>query len=85
MRSCATCPSLEASSAASVRRGALEEETKEKWKKGAKVTAHGLADVAEVAGHIVAGTAKGAADGIEAVSNHHRDNDDEESEGKERK
>jgi len=57
----------------------MEEETKEKWKKGAKVTAHGLADVAEVAGHIVAGTAKGAADGIESVSSHHRETDDEES------
>lgn len=62
----------------------MEEETKEKWKKGAKVTAHGLADVAEVAGHIVAGTAKGAADGIEAVSSHHRESDDEEGEGKKR-
>lgn len=58
----------------------MEEEAKEKWKKGAKVTAHGLADVAEVAGHIVAGTAKGAADGIEAVSSHHRGNDDESGE-----
>jgi len=54
----------------------VEEETKEKWKKGAKATAHGLGDVAEVAGHIIAGTAKGAADGIEAVSSHHRDTRD---------
>lgn len=55
----------------------VEEETKEKWKKGAKVAGHGLADVAEVAGHIVAGTAKGAADGIEAVASHHRDEDED--------
>lgn len=51
----------------------MDEETKEKWKKGAKVTAHGLGDVAEVAGHIVAGTVKGAADGIEEVSKHHKE------------
>ena len=55
----------------------MEEETKEKWKKGAKVAGHGLADVANVAGHIVAGTAKGAADGIESVASHHRDQDDD--------
>ena len=53
----------------------VEEETKDKWKKGAKVAGHGLADVANVAGHIVAGTAKGAADGIESVASHHRDQD----------
>lgn len=51
----------------------MEEETKDKLKKGAKVTAHGLGDVAEVAGHMIAGTFKGAADGIEAVSSHHRE------------
>jgi len=56
---------------------AVEEETKDKWKKGAKVAGHGLADVANVAGHIVAGTAKGAADGIESVASHHRDQDDD--------
>lgn len=54
----------------------MEDKTKENWKKGAKMAGHGLADVAEVAGHIVAGTAKGAADGIESVASHHRDEDD---------
>lgn len=51
----------------------MDEETKERLKKGAKITAHGLGDVAEVAGHIVEGTVKGAADGIEAVSKQHKD------------
>lgn len=60
----------------------MEEETKDKWKKGAKIAGHGLADVANVAGHIVAGTAKGAADGIESVASHHRDKDDEETDSK---
>ena len=63
----------------------MEEETKEKWKKGAKIAGHGLADVANVAGHIVAGTAKGAADGIESVASHHRDQDDDASEDKDGK
>lgn len=54
----------------------MEDKTKENWKKGAKMAGHGLADVAEVAGHIVAGTAKGAADGIESVASHHRDEDE---------
>ena len=54
----------------------MDEKTKENLKKGAKVTAHGLGDIAEVAGHIVAGTVKGAADGVEAVANHHRDGED---------
>lgn len=53
----------------------MDEETKDKLKKGAKATAHGLGDIAEVAGHIVAGTVKGAADGVEAVSEHHRKGD----------
>ena len=56
----------------------MEEETKEKWKKGAKITAHGLGDVAEVAGHIVGGTLKGAADGIEEVASHHKKKDKED-------
>lgn len=51
----------------------MEEKTKENLKKGAKATAHGLGDIAEVAGHIVAGTVKGAADGIESVSAHHKE------------
>jgi hypothetical protein len=51
----------------------MDEKTKENLKKGAKATAHGLGDIAEVAGHIVAGTAKGAADGIESVSAHHKE------------
>ena len=55
----------------------MDEKTKENLKKGAKVTAHGLGDIAEVAGHIVAGTVKGAADGVEAVANHHRDGEDD--------
>ncbi len=56
----------------------MEEETKEKLKKGAKATAHGLGDVAEVAGHIVGGTLKGAADGIEEVAQHHQKKDKDE-------
>ena len=58
----------------------MEEETKEKLKKGAKATAHGLGDVAEVTGHIVGGTLKGAADGIEEVAAHHKkdSNDDQD-------
>jgi hypothetical protein len=60
----------------------MEEKTKENLKKGAKVTAHGLGDIAEVAGHIVAGTVKGAADGVEAVANHHRDGDGEDDRNK---
>jgi hypothetical protein len=55
----------------------MDEKTKENLKKDAKVTAHGLGDIAEVAGHIVAGTVKGAADGIEEVSQH---KDDDETE-----
>ncbi|MDA2989753.1 MAG: hypothetical protein O2815_11815 [Actinomycetota bacterium] len=51
----------------------MEEKTKENLKKGAKATAHGLGDIAEVAGHIVAGTVKGAADGIESVSAHRKE------------
>ena len=57
---------------------AMEEETKEKLKKGAKATAHGLGDVAEVAGHIVGGTLKGAADAIEEVAQHHQKKDKDE-------
>ena len=49
----------------------MEEKTKENVEKAAKATAHGLGDIAEVAGHVVAGTVKGAADGIESVSRHH--------------
>jgi hypothetical protein len=56
----------------------MEEETKEKLKKGAKATAHGLGDVAEVAGHIVGGTLKGAADGIEEVAAHHKKDKDDD-------
>lgn len=55
----------------------MEDKTKENLKKGAKATAHGLGDIAEVAGHIVAGTVKGAADGIEAVSAHHKKDGEE--------
>ena len=56
----------------------MEEKTKENLKKGAKATAHGLGDIAQVAGHIVAGTVKGAADGIEAVSAHHKKEDEKD-------
>lgn len=56
----------------------MEDKTKENLKKGAKATAHGLGDIAEVAGHIVAGTVKGAADGVEAVSRHHKQDEDED-------
>lgn len=50
----------------------MDERTKENLKKDAKATAHGLGDIAEVAGHIVAGTVKGAADGVEVVSEHEK-------------
>lgn len=56
----------------------MEDKTKENLKKGAKATAHGLGDIAEVAGHIVAGTVKGAADGVEAVSRHHKQDEDKD-------
>ena len=49
----------------------MDEKTKEELKKGAKATLHGLGDVADVAGHVVTGSVKGAADGIETVSAHH--------------
>lgn len=60
----------------------MDEKTKENVKKDAKIAGHGLADVANVAGHIIAGTAKGAADGIESVASHHRDKDDEKPDSK---
>lgn len=50
----------------------MDEQTRDDLKKDAKATAHGLGDIAEVAGHIVAGTVEGAADGIEEVSAHHK-------------
>lgn len=50
----------------------MDEKTKENLKEGAKATAHGLGDIVEVAGDIVAGTVKGAADGVEEVSRHHK-------------
>jgi hypothetical protein len=56
----------------------MEDETKDKLKKGAKATAHGLGDVAEVAGHIIVGTIKGAADGIEEVAAHHKKSQDDD-------
>lgn len=55
----------------------MEEKTKENLKKGAKATAHGLGDLAEVAGHVVGGTIEGAAEGIEAVSRHHKEDKDD--------
>ena len=56
----------------------MEDETKDKLKKGAKATAHGLGDVAEVASHIIGGTIKGAADGIEEVAAHHKKSQDDD-------
>lgn len=55
----------------------MDEETKDKLKKAAKDSGHVLGDIADVAGHTVAGTVKGVADGVEAVSDH-----DKQDEGK---
>ena len=57
----------------------MDEKTKENLKEGAKATAHGLGDIVEVAGDIVAGTVKGAADGVETVSRHHKADEDEDA------
>ena len=57
----------------------MDDKTKEDLKKGAKATAHGLGDIAAVAGHIVAGTVKGAADGVEDVSRRHQLEKEDES------
>jgi hypothetical protein len=57
----------------------MDDKTKENLKKGAKATAHGLGDIAAVAGHIVAGTVKGAADGVEDVSRRHQLEKEDES------
>lgn len=51
----------------------MDEKTKEDLKEGAKATAHGLGDIVEVAGHIVAGTVEGAADGVEQISHQHKE------------
>lgn len=51
----------------------MDEKTKEDLEDGAKATAHGLGDIVEVAGHIAAGTVKGAADGVEEVSRQHKE------------
>ena len=55
----------------------MDEKTKENLKEGAEATAHGLGDIVEVAGDIVAGTVKGAADGVEEVSRHHKADEDD--------
>lgn len=57
----------------------MEEKTKEDLKKGAKATAHGLGDIVEVAGNIVAGTVEGAANGVEEVSRHRKEVKDEDA------
>lgn len=57
----------------------MDEKTKENLKEGAKATAHGLGDIVEVAGDIVAGTVKGAADGVEDVSRHHQEDKDNDA------
>lgn len=57
----------------------MDEKTKENLKEGAKATAHGLGDIVEVAGDIVAGTVKGAADGVEDVSRHHQEDKDDDA------
>ena len=57
----------------------MDEKTKEEWKKGAEATLHGLGDVADVAGHVVSGSVKGAADGIETVSAHHAVEEEEKA------
>ena len=57
----------------------MDEQTKENLKEGAKATAHGLGDIVEVAGDIVAGTVKGAADGVEDVSRHHQEDKDDDA------
>ena len=51
----------------------MDEQTKDKLKEAAKKTGHVLGDIADVAGHTVAGTVKGVADGVEAVSHHDED------------
>lgn len=56
----------------------MDEKTKKDLKAGAEATAHGLGDIVEVAGNIVAGTVKGAADGVEEVSRHHKEDKDNE-------
>lgn len=46
----------------------MDEKTKHNLKKGLDAAGHGLEDVVDVAGHVVTGSVKGAADGIETVS-----------------
>lgn len=57
----------------------MDEKTKRDVQDGLKAASHGLEDVVEVAGHVVSGSVKGAADGIETVSAHRKV---EEEEGK---
>ena len=57
----------------------MDEKTKHNVKKGLEVTGHGLADVANVVGHVVTGSVKGAADGIESVSAHHAVEEEEKA------
>ena len=57
----------------------MGEKAKRDWEKGFEVAGHGLEDVADVAGHIVSGSVKGAADGVEAVSAHHTVEEEEKA------
>lgn len=54
----------------------MEEKTKKNLEKGARATAHGLGDVAEVTEHLVGGTIKGAADGIEEISRQNKEREE---------
>lgn len=57
----------------------MDEKTKHNVKKGFETAGHGLADVADVVGHVVTGSVKGAADGIESVSAHHTVEEEEKA------
>lgn len=56
----------------------MDEKTKKELDEGAKAAGRGLADIADVAGHIIAGGVKGAADGVESAS--HATKDEQEHE-----
>ncbi|MFM1916655.1 MAG: hypothetical protein RJB01_170 [Actinomycetota bacterium] len=56
----------------------MDEKTKQELDDGAKAAGRGLADIADVAGHIIAGGVKGAADGVEAVSHANKEEQEHE-------
>lgn len=56
----------------------MDEKTKKDIDEGAKAAGRGLADIADVAGHIIAGGVKGAADGVESVSHANKDEHEHE-------